>query len=89
LPLRPILIGIGAILVASAPFTLVDPDGFYDSLLKPSLGALWLSQLIVFAVFPLFARKHSYRLLPAIALSAAASAFAIYGFVNVFAGAST
>jgi amino acid transporter len=40
LPLRPILIAIGVVLVASAPFTLIDPDGFYDSLLKPSLAAL-------------------------------------------------
>jgi hypothetical protein len=89
LPLRPIVIGIGAVVVASAPFTLIDPGGFYDSLLQPSLAALWLSQLIVFAVYPLFARKHGYRLAPAIALSVGASAFAIYGFVNVFAGAST
>jgi hypothetical protein len=87
--LRPIVIGIGAVLVGSAPFTLIDPSGFYDSLLQPSLAALWLSQLIVFAVYPLFARKHGYRLLPAFALSIAASAFAVYGFVNVFGSAST
>jgi hypothetical protein len=89
LPLRPILIGIGAALVASAPFTLIDPAGFYDSLLQPSLAALWLSQLIVFAVYPLFARRHGFRMLPAIALSLGASALAIYGFVNVFGSAST
>ncbi len=77
--LRPITIAIGAALVLTAPFTLIDPDGFYDSLAKPSLIALWLSQLIVFAVYPLFAHKRGQRARAAWAFSLGASAFAIYG----------
>ncbi len=77
--MRPIAVAIGAVVVLAAPFTLIDPDGFYDTLLKPSLVALWLSQLIVFAVHPLFARKRGQRAWPARLLGLGASAFAIYG----------
>ena len=87
--MRPIAVVIGAGLVLAAPFTLIDPDGFYDSLVKPSLVALWLSQLIVFAVYPLFARKHRQRMWPAWTLSLIASAFAIYGLVSTLQQASS
>jgi amino acid transporter len=78
-PLRPVVAGIGIALVGFAPLTLIDPVRIYDDLLKPSLVALWLSQLIVFATYPRFAARHGSRLVPAWALSAGASAFAIYG----------
>ena len=87
--IRPITLAIGAGMVLAAPFTLIDPDGFYDTLLKPSLVALWLSQLIVFAVYPLFAIKHRQRAWPAWALSLIASAFAIYGLVTTLHQASS
>jgi hypothetical protein len=58
-------------------------------LIKPSLIALWLSQLIVFAAFPLFARKHGQRMLPAWGLSGLASALAIYGLVVTLQNASS
>jgi amino acid transporter len=73
--------GIGVALVLAAPFTLIDPEGFYSTLTKPSLVALWLSQLIVFAVYPLFARKHGQRALPSWTLGLIASGFAVYGVV--------
>ncbi len=41
--LRPITLAIGAGLVAAAPFSLIDPEGFYNALIKPSLVALWVS----------------------------------------------
>ncbi|MFZ1994733.1 MAG: hypothetical protein WAU75_11540 [Solirubrobacteraceae bacterium] len=87
--MRPITIGIGAIIVGAAPFSLIDPEGFYETLIKPSLIALWLSQLIVFAVFPLFARKHGQRMLPAWALSSVASALAVYGLIITLQHASS
>ena len=87
--IRPITIAIGAGIVLAAPFTLIDPDGFYDTLLKPSLVALWLSQLIVFAVYPLFAIKRRQRVWPACAVSLIASAFAIYGLVTTLQQASS
>lgn len=72
-------VAIGALIVLAAPFTLIDPEGFYTTLIRPSLIALWLSQLIVFAAYPRFAAKHRQRLLPAWALSVCASGLAIYG----------
>lgn len=58
--------------------SLTNPQGFYNQLLKPSLVALYLSQLLVFAVYPLY-RRHPLALLAA----AAASALMIYGLYTV------
>jgi fumarate reductase subunit D len=87
--MRPVNVLIGAVLVLSAPFTLIDPEGFYDTLLKPSLIALWLSQLIVFAVYPLFAAKHRARMLPAWMFTVVASGLAIYGLWTTLHQAAT
>jgi hypothetical protein len=76
---RRVTIGIGTIIVAIAPFSLINPDAFYDSLLKVSLVALWLSQLMVFAVFPRFVAKTGGRPVPAWILAAIGCAFAICG----------
>jgi hypothetical protein len=81
-PVRGTTLGLAALMVAVAPLTLIDPEGFYGALLTPSLVALWLSQLIVFAVYPAFAARQRRRPLSAWALSAAASALAIYGVVT-------
>jgi amino acid transporter len=78
-PMRSIIRVLAVALVATAPITLLAPDRLYYDLLKPSLIALWLSQLVVFAVYPRFAARHHGRRIPAWALAAAASAFAIYG----------
>jgi uncharacterized membrane protein YkvI len=77
--LRPVIIALGALLVLSAPVTLIDPDRIYNFLIKPSLVTLWLSQLIVFAVYPRFAARRHERRLPAWALTVVASTFALYG----------
>ena len=87
--LQPITLAVAAFVLAAAPIMLIDPDGLYNALLKPSLVALWLSQLIVFLVFPRFARAHGQRLLPACALSLFASGLAIYGIVLVFQPAAS
>jgi amino acid transporter len=78
-PLRPVIIALGVALVAFAPFTLINPQQIYSDLLKASLVALWLSQLIVFAVYPRFAARQRDRALPAWVLTLAATAFGIYG----------
>jgi amino acid transporter len=78
-PLRRVIIAIGTAVVAAAPFTLINPQRIYNDLLTPSLIALWLSQLIVFAVYPRFAARQHNRPLPAWALTAASTAFAVYG----------
>lgn len=80
--LRPITLAIAAFVLAAAPLMLINPEGLYSALIKPSLVALWVSQLIVFAVYPRFAHAHGQRLLPACGLSAIASGLAIYGLVT-------
>ena len=87
--IRPIAAVIGAGVVLAAPFTLIDPAGFYTTLLEPSLIALWASQLIVFAVYPLFAIRRGFRIWPACMLSLTAGAFATYGIVTTLQTAST
>ena len=87
--IRPIAAAIGAVAILAAPISLIDPDGFYNTLLKPSEVALWVSQLIVFAAFPLFAFKRGLRMWPALALAAGASAFAVYGIVTALQAASS
>ena len=78
-PLRRVVIGIGVIMVAVAPVLLINPDKIYDDLITPSLFALWLSQLITFAVYPRFVARRGGRVGPALVLAAGASAMAIYG----------
>ena len=76
---HPVITGLGIALVAAAPLTLIDPQRIYGDLIRPSLIALWLSQLIVFAVYPRFAARHGERRLPAWVLAVVASGFALYG----------
>ena len=78
-PLRRVILGIGVIMVAAAPVLLVNPDEIYDHLLTPSLSALWLSQLVTFAVYPRFVAARGGRVLTASVLAAGASALAVYG----------
>jgi amino acid transporter len=77
--MRAIAVAIGVVIVLAAPFSLIDPIGFYNTLVEPSLVALWLSQLIVFAVYPRFASRRGQRALPAWTLTVIASGLAVYG----------
>ena len=83
-PLRRVLIWIAVPFIAADALSLIDPQAFYDKLLKPSLGALFISQLLVFLVFPLFQR--GLRWLPVVAV---ASGLAGWGFYMVVAGSSS
>jgi hypothetical protein len=78
-PLRRILVGIGLLMVAFGPVILIDPDEIYDDLITPSLVALWLSQVVVFAVYPRYVASRGRRVAPAWVLAAACVAFAGYG----------
>jgi hypothetical protein len=82
-PLRRVLVWIAVPFVAADVISLINPDEFYDQLLKPSLGALYISQLIVFVVFPLFRR--GLRWLPLVAVS---SGLAIWGFYVLVTGSA-
>ncbi len=77
--MRTIAVAIGVVIVLAAPVSLIDPIGFYNTLVEPSLVALWLSQLIVFAVYPRFASRQGQQALPAWTLTVIASGLAVYG----------
>jgi amino acid transporter len=81
-PRRRIVAWLGVALVTAAPVSLIDPDCFYNDLLKPSLGALWVSQAIVFAVYPRFAVRHGSGRVLAYAVAGAATALCVYGLWN-------
>jgi amino acid transporter len=82
--LRRVLLWIAVPFVVADAFSLIDPAEFYDKLIKPSLGALFVSQLIVFLVFPLFRR--GLRFVPLVAV---ASGLAAWGFYTLFAGSAS
>jgi hypothetical protein len=82
--LRTTLAWIAVPVLALDAISLVDPDRFYDDLLKPSLGALFVSQLLVFLVFPRFRRSAL-----AIGAAAIASGLAVWGLYTLFAGGAS
>jgi hypothetical protein len=81
LPVRSVMSWIAIPFVAADAVSLVDPERFYSALLKPSLAALLVSQLVVFAVFPRFRRGA-----PALAAALVASGLAAWGLYTLFAG---
>ncbi len=83
-PVRSLLRWIAVPFVAADAISLVNPGRFYDDLLKPSLGALFVSQLVVFLVFPRFRRG-----VLAIVAAAVASGLAAWGIYTLIAGGAT
>jgi len=63
--------------------SLIDPDRFYDDLIKPSLGALFVSQLIVFLAFPRFRRGTV-----AVVAAAVAAGLAGWGLYTLISGSA-
>jgi hypothetical protein len=66
--------------LAADAVSLVDPERFYTDLLKPSLVALFVSQLVVFAVYPRFRPTPA-----ALALALVGSALACWGVYGALA----
>jgi hypothetical protein len=83
-PVRSILAWIAVPFIAADALSLLNPDRFYSDLLKPSLGALFVSQLLVFLVFPRFRRSA-----PAIVAAAVASGLAGWGLYTLFVGGAS
>ena len=81
---RSVLAWIAVPFLAADAISLVDPDRFYDDLLKPSLGALFVSQLLVFLVFPRFRRSPL-----AVGAAAIASGLAVWGLYTLVAGGAS
>jgi amino acid transporter len=80
-PVRNVLRWIAVPFVAADAISLVNPDRFYTDLLKPSLGALFVSQLVVFLVFPRFQRSAL-----AVGAGGVAAALAAWGLYTLIAG---
>ena len=84
IPLQRSYAWIAVPFIALDAVSLVDPDRFYDDLLKPSLGALFVSQLVVFLVFPRFRRGPA-----AVGAAAIASGLAAWGLYTLITGSSS
>jgi amino acid transporter len=82
--LRTVMAWIAVPFVLADIVSLIDPDRFYDDLLKPSLGALFVSQLVVFLVFPRFRRDPL-----ALVATVVASGLAIWGLYTLIAGSAS
>jgi len=68
-PIRRLVSTIAVPFVALDALSLLDPEWFDEHVLRPSLIALYLSQLIVFAVYPLHRRRPVDVALAAIAFA--------------------
>jgi hypothetical protein len=86
---RPVAAVIGVLMLIASAISLAGPDAYYDDLIRPSLFALWISQMIVFAVYPRFARRHGRSVAWASVLATIAFALAGYGFYTVILNASS
>lgn len=80
-PVRGVLRWIAVPFVVADVVSLADPERFYSDLLDVSLGALFVSQLVVFGVFPLYRRG-----LTALAAASVASGLALWGLYTLIAG---
>jgi hypothetical protein len=76
-------------LVAAGPISLIDPQRFYNDLLKPSLAALWLSQLVVVAVYPLHARARGRLAASHVLLALAGSCVMLFGLWSTLSSSSS
>jgi hypothetical protein len=80
---------LGVALAVTGPISLLlDPDKFYDRLIKPSLVLLWLSQVIVVAVFPIYLYRRDRLQAWHVVVTVIAVAVMVFGFVNTVVGAS-
>lgn len=77
-PVRRAAIGVGALFIAGALLSLIDPAGIYDHLLTASLVALYVSQAMVFLGYPVWRRAR--QRLTVVDLASAAAATALMGF---------
>jgi amino acid transporter len=77
-PVRRAALAVGALFVAADVASLVDPEHIYDHTLTASLVALYVSQIIVFLVYPLWRR--ALGRLSALDVAVAAAAAALMGF---------
>ncbi|HSP71013.1 MAG TPA: hypothetical protein VLN26_01520, partial [Gaiellaceae bacterium] len=61
-------------------------ETFYAKTITPSLGALWLSQLLVFLAYPLYRRRRERLTVLDLGLAASSAALVAWGFYLVASG---
>jgi len=81
-----ILIIISALFLIFDAASLLNPVAFYNYLILPSLLALFISQLIVFIVYPIYKKRKSQLGAMDIAIATVASLLMIYGLYMVISG---
>jgi hypothetical protein len=83
---RKLLAWIAVPFVAIDALSITDPEAFDENVLRPALIALFLSQMIVFGVFPTYRRRRG-RLTPVdLVLAAGAFALMTWGLYRAIAG---
>ena len=82
-PIRMALVVIAVPFIAVDAISLINPEGIYQKLLRPSLIALFTAQAIVFLVYPLYRRGIDRRgwIAPTL-VAALAAAVMIYGLYH-------
>jgi hypothetical protein len=82
-PVRAALAAIAVPFIAVDAISLINPEGIYESLLRPALIALFIAQAIVFLVYPLYRRGLDRRgwVAPS-AVAMLAAALMLYGLYN-------
>ncbi|HZS24553.1 MAG TPA: hypothetical protein VFA30_06140 [Gaiellaceae bacterium] len=83
-PIRTLVAWTAVPFIALDAISLAGPDRFYDDLLKPSLGALFVSLLVVFALYPRFRRSPL-----AVGTALVASGLAVWGLYTLVAGGAS
>ena len=87
-PSRLMVVVISVLFLAASFTSLLNPQGAYSLLLKPSLIALWISQVLVVAVYPWFVRHYRNVLAGDVALAAAASLVMLIGLYAALTSSS-
>ena len=72
-------LAIGGLFLLGAALALIDPDEVYEHALTGSLVALYISQAMVFAVYPMYARKQGRRSPTDVGIAVIATGLMVFG----------
>jgi hypothetical protein len=90
LPPGPTQAGLGALFVAGSAAFALDPIRLYDRTLPPMLVALWISQGLVFAVFPWFRRRLGLLRVSDVLVAVGATSLMLFGlYTTLHSGAAS
>jgi len=89
LPTRRTVRLIAALFLIASLISLVNPRTVYSTLLKPSLIALWIAQLLVVAVYPWFVARNRRVAAGDIALAGAGTLLMVFGVYSAVTSATS